>query len=809
MSTYNELVSRAEAAAQSAAISEKNVSDNKVLVEGMVSQMESALTPTALSDISISVNAGTGVISANCSASSGYVSSATSKTAELNISGVAGTNLVAGNIKSGVTILGVTGSYEGDGGGGIDTNDANATSNQILVGASAYVSGTLISGGIQTVSATSLENVVTVPSGYIESAQVIEVGVSKGAETYTPGSAAQIISAGTYLGGSQTILGDANLVGENIKAGTSIFGVSGSYSASAEVNYDDVLQPTLVYDPDTNYVTVEVLTSGGDFVTEVLTDPGSFLPPISGTTYTPTTSSQIISSHQWIEHNDIVIAGDPNLVAGNIRSGVSIFDVTGSYAGGGNSNSGFDCFAVEQYTPYRAAFSAPTSIIVSGLSSFGNPDEWTQDISMYNGTYEVTSATQDKEGLERIYKNTSGNLYLVGHDPLDEWDETPTGWYFQSSTNTPYISACACYHEGAEIPNSEAYWSNAEFWESQVASTAVSTVTYPTQPLVLSGKQVTEYVADRRAWSFDSSASNLSSFDKTPVIGKVYLKSGTRLVGSPIDEYTVAAAERTVDENTLLYLPFGSGKLVDRSPYNHQILMQTFDSSVPQGYNDLISKSDLYTASELPGGRSLNEFSSVTWYVGGTEYINGGNIVLPNSGFLNRWNFRGWSYLEVTPLDTEFNFKDNDFTFEAYIYLDMDALDALGGNKYSYPRIYSHSTAPTMYGLIVDNIDNGVGRLVYYGSGTTNNIAIYNKTWYHVAQVRYGNTMMLFLDGLLVDSKEYTQSIGDNVGPIRIGSGPDNDGWPWWGKMADVRISNVARYTSNFTPLTRCVYALS
>ncbi len=50
---------------------------------------------------------------------------------------------------------------------------------------------------------------------------------SKAAETYTPGTANQTIAAGQYLGGIQTIKGDANLVAANIKGGTSIFGVQG------------------------------------------------------------------------------------------------------------------------------------------------------------------------------------------------------------------------------------------------------------------------------------------------------------------------------------------------------------------------------------------------------------------------------------------------------------------------------------------------------------------------------------------------------------------------------------------------------
>lgn len=49
----------------------------------------------------------------------------------------------------------------------------------------------------------------------------------------------------------------------------------------------------------------------------------------SAQTYTPTTSDQTIASGQYLSGVQ-TISGDANLVSGNIRSGVSIFGVSGS-----------------------------------------------------------------------------------------------------------------------------------------------------------------------------------------------------------------------------------------------------------------------------------------------------------------------------------------------------------------------------------------------------------------------------------------------------------------------------------------------
>ena len=53
---------------------------------------------------------------------------------------------------------------------------------------------------------------------------------SHAAQTYTPGTENQVIAAGKYLSGAQTIQGDQNLVPGNIKSGVSIFGIAGTYA---------------------------------------------------------------------------------------------------------------------------------------------------------------------------------------------------------------------------------------------------------------------------------------------------------------------------------------------------------------------------------------------------------------------------------------------------------------------------------------------------------------------------------------------------------------------------------------------------
>ncbi len=109
-------------------------------------------------------------------------------------------DLVSANIKSGVNLFGVAGKSSV-----VETSDANVVAGAMLSSYSGYANGSKIAGTI----------------------------ASKAAATITPGTSNQTISAGQYLSGIQTILGDANLLATNIISGKNIFGVAGSATVNS------------------------------------------------------------------------------------------------------------------------------------------------------------------------------------------------------------------------------------------------------------------------------------------------------------------------------------------------------------------------------------------------------------------------------------------------------------------------------------------------------------------------------------------------------------------------------------------------
>ena len=93
--------------------------------------------------------------------------------------------------------------------------------------------------GLITASVSGSKSVTpSVSAGYVSSGTAGTVSVSgsntsqlstQSAQTITPTTTNQTIASGKYLTGTQTILGDANLLAENIKKDVVIFGITGTH----------------------------------------------------------------------------------------------------------------------------------------------------------------------------------------------------------------------------------------------------------------------------------------------------------------------------------------------------------------------------------------------------------------------------------------------------------------------------------------------------------------------------------------------------------------------------------------------------
>lgn len=203
-------------------------------------------------------------------------------------------DLIPSNIKYGVTILGVAGTY----------SPADP--------AMAVASKTVMSNGTYTIYPPSgyvgmkrLALTVNVPTT-IEKVDAVfqskSVTPGYSSKTVTPDSGYNALS---YV----TVAGDSDLVPSNIREGVSIFGVKGTY------------------------IKTEIVE--GRFQSKSVT-PGRV-------------AQTVVPSNGYHALSSVYVAGDGDLIASNIREGVTIFGVSGSYSSG-------TVYQSKTVTPTRGGF---------------------------------------------------------------------------------------------------------------------------------------------------------------------------------------------------------------------------------------------------------------------------------------------------------------------------------------------------------------------------------------------------------------------------------------------------------------------
>ena len=257
--------------------------------------------------------------------------------------------------------------------GGIDTSDATATASDIAEGVTAYVNGEKITGTIQKASTvynlglpevqaekindTRIRLGMTTLSGPIIVGRgvTVRVGIDSDKISNVLGDATpeDVASGKTFsAGGGFTMVGTATASTPSLQE-KSVTPSATEQTVTPDSGYDGLSRvtveamptaalstPTISVD-SAGKITAKVEQTASGYVEAGSKSATKQLTTKGAATITPGTSDQTIASGTYLTGAQ-TIKGDANLVAGNIKSGVSIFGVAGSFEGSGGSGGSSD-----------------------------------------------------------------------------------------------------------------------------------------------------------------------------------------------------------------------------------------------------------------------------------------------------------------------------------------------------------------------------------------------------------------------------------------------------------------------------------
>ena len=395
--------------------------------------------------------------------------------------------------------------------GGIDTSDANAGPYQILIGYSGYVDDERIEGIMPNRGAYTYSLPVNtshnIPDGWHNGeGKITQSLVTQDTVTVIPGTTAKLVcAANRWTIGNLWIKGDPDLVAGNVKIDENIFGVTGTYrgcvTTDATVTDAQILTGYSAYGSagtkiagtmannettnhtlavDGSYTIPKGWHNGNGKVTQSLTTQ-------AGWTATPGTGNILLCSASRWTTGDIWVKGDGNLVAGNIKKGVTIFGVTGTNEGVFDSSGKCQVFSngsptgkipCSQFTRYIG--STPTGSCTSwfsGGSHCAGQRNWllgwqidTAKLSGYNWSMTVSISGVYKDQWRNNAQSTDGPYKWSWFAMNGQYTGAASGlhstsfWGYGGARNSPVSKAVT----GNYNPTMFGFWrssgSNDSYW---------------------------------------------------------------------------------------------------------------------------------------------------------------------------------------------------------------------------------------------------------------------------------------------------------------------------------------------------------
>jgi len=155
------------------------------------------------------------------------------------------------------------------------------------------------------------------------------------------------------------------------------------------------------------------------------------------------------------------------------------------------------------------------------------------------------------------------------------------------------------------------------------------------------------------------------------------------------------------------------------------------------------------------------------------------------------------------PYSAALDLTSGDFTIEGWVYFNSVSgtptiITPFGtGNTFGgWVIVLNSSSQFAFYLSTAANTWNGPSNVLFSATAAA------TGTWYHFALVRNGSTFTPYLNGIAGTTATFSSTLYNNSKPLKIGAEKDSNAFPLNGYIDDLRISQFARYVSNFTPPT-------